>query len=150
MVAGVVNGDWVTAEKEEQRALQLDPNYIDALNDYGWLLTGANRLPEAIALLQHAIALDPFNSALHVTYAAALGGARRYAEAEKEYQRNFELDPQSTVGRISLMLIAEQTREPQSVLNELEERVRARKAATLCNCPSPAGYLRNWDAERMQ
>jgi tetratricopeptide (TPR) repeat protein len=125
MVLSTFDRDFAGAEREEKRALELDPNFVAALNDYSYILIGVDRLSEATALIEHAIALDPFNSALHVTYGLALTGQRRYTEAAQQYQRNLELDPKSSFGKASLLFIAEQTRDPQEFLNELEEQARA-------------------------
>jgi TolB-like protein/DNA-binding winged helix-turn-helix (wHTH) protein/Tfp pilus assembly protein PilF len=51
------------ADQKLLQALELDPNFVPALNRYGqhrWLIDG--KLAEAIQIIEHAIALDPKNS----------------------------------------------------------------------------------------
>ena len=53
------------AEKKTLQALELDPNFVPALQRYGqyrWVVDG--KLAEAIQIIEHAIALDPKNSFL--------------------------------------------------------------------------------------
>ena len=52
-------------EQKTLRVLELDPNFVPALQNYGlvrWLIEG--QLAEAIQIYEHAIALDPDNSRL--------------------------------------------------------------------------------------
>jgi TolB-like protein/DNA-binding winged helix-turn-helix (wHTH) protein len=53
------------SEQKTIQVLELDPNFVPALERYGklrWLIDG--RLAEAIQILEHGIALDPHNSLL--------------------------------------------------------------------------------------
>src|SRR5947208_4550854 len=53
------------SEQKTLQVLELDPNFVPALQRYGklrWLIDG--KLAEAIQLLEHGIALDPRNSLL--------------------------------------------------------------------------------------
>jgi TolB-like protein/DNA-binding winged helix-turn-helix (wHTH) protein/Tfp pilus assembly protein PilF len=52
-----------TFEQKALQVLELDPNFVPALQSYGWfrwLIEG--KLAEAIQIIEHAIALDPKNS----------------------------------------------------------------------------------------
>jgi Tfp pilus assembly protein PilF len=64
--------NWSAGEKEFQRAIELDPNLPDPLNDYSYFLVLQGRLPEAIASIERAAALDPLNPGIQVTYGLAL------------------------------------------------------------------------------
>jgi TolB-like protein/DNA-binding winged helix-turn-helix (wHTH) protein len=60
------------SEQKNLQVLELDPNFVPALQRYGvfrWLFDG--QLAEAIQLIEHAIALDPHNSWLR-QYAVAV------------------------------------------------------------------------------
>jgi Tfp pilus assembly protein PilF len=53
------------SEQKTLQVLELDPNFVPALQRYGklrWLIDG--RLAEAVQIIEHAIALDPKNSLL--------------------------------------------------------------------------------------
>ena len=59
-------------EKELQEAIRLDPQFTEALNHLGYSLADRNvRLPEALALIERAVAIDPWNAA----YLDSLGWA---------------------------------------------------------------------------
>jgi len=51
-----------TAEGEYRKALEINPNSIDALLHMSWLLVAAGRFDEAAALTKHAAELDPLST----------------------------------------------------------------------------------------
>ena len=51
--------DWSGAERDFKRALELDPNDVRVLRDYGALLATRTRTAEALAAMRKAVALDP-------------------------------------------------------------------------------------------
>ena len=53
--------DWAGAEREFQRAIELNPNYATAHDWYAYLLTATGRLPEARAEIKRAHELDPLS-----------------------------------------------------------------------------------------
>ncbi len=54
-----------TWEQKTLQVLELDPNFVPALHDYGWIRWQIEgKLAEAIQIIEHAIALDPDNSLL--------------------------------------------------------------------------------------
>lgn len=81
------------ARSNYERALQLDPNYADALNNLGATYFAERRYKAAIHYYQRALALSP-NSAV---YLVNLGTAY-FAQGKKDsgadaYRRAFALDP---------------------------------------------------------
>jgi TolB-like protein/tetratricopeptide (TPR) repeat protein len=75
------NWDWVTAEKEFRRALQLNPNNAVARMNYAQLLAGLGRIDDALREGQRSRELDPLSLPFHTAYASVLIGAGRYDEA---------------------------------------------------------------------
>jgi tetratricopeptide (TPR) repeat protein len=53
--------DWVAAEREYKRALELDPNYAMAHHWYGYDLMCMGRYDEAIQMIERAHELDPLS-----------------------------------------------------------------------------------------
>jgi tetratricopeptide (TPR) repeat protein len=51
--------DWSGAEKEFQRAIALNPDYVMAHPWYGWTLANTGRFEESIAEARRALELDP-------------------------------------------------------------------------------------------
>jgi TolB-like protein len=71
---------WADAERQFQRAFQLNPNYAVAYHWHAHLLAAQGRLDEALAELEKSIALDPLSFVTLVIYASQLNFARRYED----------------------------------------------------------------------
>ncbi|HEX2269268.1 MAG TPA: protein kinase [Pyrinomonadaceae bacterium] len=85
--------DFVTAEKEYYRALELNPNYAPA---HQWLaehLATMKRFDEALAEIKRALELDPMSVIMNRIYGDILMDQRRYDEAIEQYRKTLELDP---------------------------------------------------------
>src|SRR5262249_150618 len=117
--------DWDGAEREYERALELNPNSLDSHNDHACLLAALGRFPEAFAELDRAAALDPLNPFVQQMYGTILNLGRRYDEAAKHFHRALELDPQNGQAHMGLIRTAELTGSYADALSMLEERVRA-------------------------
>jgi TolB-like protein/DNA-binding winged helix-turn-helix (wHTH) protein len=80
--------DWTGAEKEFQRAIDLNPSFAQAHHWYGNLLLGPEgRHDEAIAELQRAQELDPFSLIINADVGFAYYLAGRYDPALQAYQK---------------------------------------------------------------
>lgn len=73
--------DFEQGEASFQRALEINPNYPDALMYYGHLLLLFGRDEEAIAMLEKGLSLDPFNALYNGIYGMALNFVGRYDDA---------------------------------------------------------------------
>ncbi len=93
MSRAAYNWDWVGAEQEFKRAIQLNPNYPVAHQWYGLLLAGLGRFPEAEAEVKRARQLDPLSAIINMAVAEVYTWERHYDEALAEYRRVIELDP---------------------------------------------------------
>jgi serine/threonine-protein kinase len=85
--------DWVGAEKEYKRAIELDPGYATGHEWYAEYLSAMGRHNEAIAEAKRAQELDPLSLIIN----AVEGGlvffyARRYDEAIAQCRRTLELN----------------------------------------------------------
>ena len=78
--------DWHRAEMAFKRAIELNPNYAEAHQEYAWLLTALGRMDEAVAEAQTALALDPFYAPRHSHLGMALYRAKRYEEAIEQFR----------------------------------------------------------------
>ncbi len=85
--------DWTGAERDVRRALELNPNSVDAHHTYAMLLMALGRFSEAIAQIQSAEKLDPLAPAVQSNFGRILYRARRYEEAIERLHRALELDP---------------------------------------------------------
>jgi TolB-like protein/DNA-binding winged helix-turn-helix (wHTH) protein/Tfp pilus assembly protein PilF len=100
--------DWAGAEKDFGRALELDPNNLDAQFFYGDLFSALGRFPESIAHMQKAEQLDPLSSTVQSGFGRILYRARRFEEAISHLNRAIELEPQSYGGIAHLADVYEQ------------------------------------------
>ena len=84
--------DWTGAEDSVKRALELDPNNLDAHHTYAMLLHAVGRFPEAIAQIESAVQRDPLAPHIQSSYGRILYRARRFDEAILRLNRAVELD----------------------------------------------------------
>ncbi|MGA2867455.1 MAG: adenylate/guanylate cyclase domain-containing protein [Verrucomicrobiota bacterium] len=84
--------DWKEAEKEFQRAIQLNPNLALARDGYADLLATQERFNEGIREQQRAIELDPLSSFMNVDLGWDFFSARQYERAIEQTRKTLELD----------------------------------------------------------
>jgi tetratricopeptide (TPR) repeat protein len=69
--------DWAGAEREFERAIELNPSFPDARIFYSHLLMITERQEAALRQARRALELDPLNAFFHGLYAGDLLFARR-------------------------------------------------------------------------
>jgi DNA-binding winged helix-turn-helix (wHTH) protein/Tfp pilus assembly protein PilF len=94
--------DYVGAEREEKRAIELNPNYATAHHWYSELLMGLGRHEEALAEIRRALEIDPLSLLLNRQYGASLLFARQYDAAIEQMKKTVELDANFAVGHSTL------------------------------------------------
>jgi tetratricopeptide (TPR) repeat protein len=90
-ITAVYDFNWVAAEQEFKRALELTPNSADTYDLYGRMCLALDRNDEALAMERRAQELDPL--AHRADVARALLRAGRYDEALQAATHAVELDP---------------------------------------------------------
>lgn len=85
--------EFADAERESQRALELNPNYANAQHWYGLFLSWDARDSEAISHLRRAVELDPLNLQYNTNLGQALGNARQYDASLEQLRKTLEMDP---------------------------------------------------------
>ena len=127
-VSFVADYEWVIAEQEFKRALELNPNSADTYDYYGRLLQALERYDEAIAMLTRAQELDPLAHRLDV--ATALLRAGRNDEALRVARAATDLDPHDSRGRATLGWAYLKSGEHDAGLAELKKAVALTPGAT--------------------
>jgi DNA-binding winged helix-turn-helix (wHTH) protein/tetratricopeptide (TPR) repeat protein len=96
--------DYAAAEREFQRALELNPGSADAHLWYGEYLALMGRFDEAVAAMKRAAQLDPLTPfvVIHLGFPYYLAG--RYDEAIAYAQKGLEIDPNVRMIHIDLGL----------------------------------------------
>lgn len=84
--------DWLAAEKEFKRALELNPRYAPAHQWYGGYLSSTGRFPEADAEKKRALELEPLSLAINFEMGLASYFSRNYDQAIDQFQKTLELD----------------------------------------------------------
>ncbi len=93
LIAVSYDYDWSGAEREYQRAIQLNPNYASAHQWYGEYLALVGRFDEGIAEMSRAQALDPVSPIINTETGEVLFLARRYDEAIERLSTTLEMFP---------------------------------------------------------
>ena len=84
--------DWVGAERDFVRAIELSPRYPTANHWYAELMVLTGRNEEAIAQSKRALESDPLSLIINTLLGWAPHYERRYDRAIKQYLRTLELD----------------------------------------------------------
>jgi len=103
--ADAAEWDWPGAQKEFRRALELNPGYVVALYQYGFVLSMLGQQDEAISLMQQALAADPLSPIVMYRTGRVYYQARRYDKALEQFERILELNPTDQLGLYGLGLV---------------------------------------------
>jgi len=85
--------DWLGAEAEFKRAIELNPNLASAYVFYAYFLQALSRHAEALAAAHRAVELDPLSAPNICDEGRIMYRARQYESAVARFQRALELDP---------------------------------------------------------
>jgi TolB-like protein/Tfp pilus assembly protein PilF len=84
--------DWLSAEREFKKAIELNPNYPTTYHWYSLMLNSEGRLDEAMNEIKRAQELDPLSLIINVNVGEVLYYMRQYDEAIEQYKKALELD----------------------------------------------------------
>ncbi len=85
--------DWLAAEREFRRAIQLNPGYATAHQWYSDVLSVQRRHEEAIAESKRAVDLDPLSLIINTDAGLALLFAGQADSAVEQLRKTLEMDP---------------------------------------------------------
>jgi TolB-like protein/Tfp pilus assembly protein PilF len=94
-VQGMFDWDWPAAQRTIQRAIEIEPNRLDARYVHALLLMATGRLPDAVSEMEVAARLDPLSAQVQSTFGRVLQRAGRLDEAEGRLRRALELEPRN-------------------------------------------------------
>jgi serine/threonine-protein kinase len=130
--------DWPGAELEFKRAIELNPEFPDALSYYNRVLEMTGRIDEAIAELKNRANPNPLNPPngrlAHLLY--ELG---RYDEAIEEYRKGPEKDPNLIIagGLVPAVIYLKQAKYEDALAEVLKARSRIKDPRALAH----VGYI---------
>ena len=94
--------DWVGAENDLKRAVELNPGSDFARVSYAYFLSAIGRFDDAIEQATIAKEIDPLSPSTFHLVAFSLMGKREYARAAAEFRAALDLNPNWTWGYIKL------------------------------------------------
>ncbi len=127
--------DWAGADKEFRQAIDLNPNYAFAHDQWALSLGCQGRFDESIAQGKRAEELDPLDPAIAVDNTLALAGKGEFQTAKDEARRGAELDPTFFFPQMQFGWIDLQQGNIRAAIPELE------KAAAMEAPPFATAYL---------
>jgi DNA-binding winged helix-turn-helix (wHTH) protein/TolB-like protein/Tfp pilus assembly protein PilF len=147
--------DWIGAESEFKRALELNPNDAPAREMYALYLAAVGRLKEAKTEINRALELDSLSFQVNRDLGEILYFAREYEQAIEQLRRTLKMDPddpQAFAAHRLLGWIYLHRGLPDQALEEFIEALRLQRAdspwlSTLRQSYAAAGmqgYWRKW------
>jgi TolB-like protein/Flp pilus assembly protein TadD len=118
--------DWLTAERELKRAIELNPNAADAHDLYGGYLQATGRLDQAIAEYQRARELAPLSPQYTTDLAYGLYANRQFDQSLDAYRKGAELDPNFPVVPFLPGQIYERKGAYQEAIAECQKTIASR------------------------
>jgi len=120
LVAENFDYDWKTAEKEFQRAIELDPDYATGRQWYAEHLSWQGRFDDALAESERAQRLDPLSLIIATDRGTILYYARKYDRAIAECRAVLGMDPRFALARaFAFYALVKEGKFPEA-LEELE------------------------------
>jgi serine/threonine protein kinase/Flp pilus assembly protein TadD len=121
MIKALYDWDWSGSEKEFQRAIELNPNYVSSHQGYGILLALIGRLNEAMAEEKRALQIDPLSAVVNGSLAVTQYEARQYDQSIEQNRKTLELNEYYVVARLGLGLAYLQKSMYREGIAELEK-----------------------------
>lgn len=94
--------EWSGAEKEFQRAIELNPSYATAHHWYAYLLISLGREEQGLREIRLAQKLDPLSLIINTDLGELLCYAQQYEEAIQQTRKTLEMDPNFFLARQAL------------------------------------------------
>lgn len=127
----IYDWDGPAAERELQRAIQLNPSLSTARLNYAAYLTTQGRNDEGILEIRRAVELDPLSLRAHAEGTVLLLFSGRYDEAIELARKGLELEPNFAFGlAFQGLAYAEQGRFQEAISN-LQKAARLDKSPTI-------------------
>ena len=116
-------GDYERSERELRGALQINPDYPDALGNLV-LLAARGKLPEAAFYFARAVQLKPNDAEIHTNYAVTLAGLERREEARQQIDAAVKADPKSSEAHNFRGVVLEREGKGAEALEEFLNAIR--------------------------
>ncbi len=121
-----IGHDFACMEREQKRAIELNPNYSEAHRRLGLLLRSLGRIGEARIETNRALEIDPLSPVTNFQHAQEFFFERKYEESETLSKKNIELDPNFWYAHLQLFYIYRMKRDFPTAVEELAKMQDAR------------------------
>ena len=128
--------EWLAAEREFKRAIELNSGSARAHEFYAWYLGAMGRFEEAIEEGKRALELDPLSPEVNTLLGHILYFARRQEQAIEQLSRALDLDRNYWFAHLILGLVHQQRGKLPEAIGEFKEAKRIEDAS-----PEPPGAL---------
>ena len=115
--------DWLEAEREYKRAIELNPNLATTHLEYATYLEAVGRLDEAIAEIKRAAELAPLTPFTVTAVGYPFYYARQHDEAIRYFRRGLELDPNFFWGYLWIGQAYVEKRMYNEAIAEIEQAI---------------------------
>ncbi len=126
-IAEYYDWDFGLAEREYQRAIELNPNYATAHHWYGEFLSFMGKHDEAIRQIHYAQQLDPLSMMINIDVGVIFHVARRYDQAIEQFQKIAAFDPESYEAYKWLMLVYFENGQPEQAKQAYQKAIQLGK-----------------------
>jgi serine/threonine-protein kinase len=108
--------DWSGAELEYRRALAINPGFVPARNNYAQALASRRRFPDALAVSEETLRLDPQSTDALIAHGMLLYYKRDLAAATSVADRVVSAEPNNPAGYVLAGRVAEASGRYQDAL----------------------------------
>lgn len=133
--------DFESAEKEFQRAIELNPGYATAHHWYAWHLALMGRNNEAIAEMRKAQSLDPLSLIINADLAELLVIAHAYDESIEQSRKTIEMDPNFGLAHNQLAQAYLQKQMYAQAIAELRKAIQLSGDSPTCTANLARAYV---------
>jgi TolB-like protein/DNA-binding winged helix-turn-helix (wHTH) protein/Tfp pilus assembly protein PilF len=132
--------DFASAEKEFQRAVELNPGYATAHHWYAWHLSLVGRNSEAIAEMKKAQNLDPLSLIINADLAELLVIAHENDASIEQSRKTIEMDPNFAFAHNQLGQAYIQEQKYDDAIAELQKAVTLSGGSPTCKANLARAY----------
>ncbi len=119
--------DWTGAERENRRALELNPNYASGHHWYALMLSILARHQEAEREIERALELDSLSLIINSKVGAIRYYAREYDSAIDQLKRTIEMEKNFPLAHLYLGLAYQQKQQHTLAISEFEAGMKLSK-----------------------
>jgi len=135
--------DWAGAEREFQRAVELNPSYATARQWYAEYLWVRGRPEESLAQIQLALERDPSSQLVtHFELGRHYYLSREYGQAIARFREWVEMDPGFFLGHFDLGLAYAQAGQPEEAIAAFRRAMELSGRSPLCLAGLGYAYAR--------